>query len=297
MNKIRIGTRESLLAVRQAEIVKHSIEKAHPSWQAELVKIKTKGDKVLDQRLDSIGGKGLFIKELEQALLDGTIDIAVHSYKDVPWEDTKDLPIIALSERESPFDALVLPKGAGELYFDKPAGSSSLRRAIQFRALYPKAQVESVRGNIVTRLDKLDSGAYAAIILAEAGLNRLALQGRVTKVFTAEEMIPAASQGILAVQGRQGEDFTYLADFHSKTSAIVSSAERHFLKALEAGCSAPVAAFAQVHGSQVKLTGLYVDAADNIIKGSVSGDSKDAALLGENLAKTLKAKSEKGDNI
>lgn len=297
MSKVRIGTRESILAVRQAEIVKEAIQTANPAWEIELVKIKTKGDKVLDKRLDTIGGKGLFIKELEQALLDGTVDIAVHSYKDVPWEGTEDLPVVALSERESPFDALVLPKEASKLSFDKPTGSSSQRRAVQFKALYGEAQVESVRGNILTRLEKLDGGGYSAIILAEAGLNRLALQGRITKIFTPEEMIPSASQGIIAVQGRKGELYPYLADFHSKTSEIASRAERQFLQTLEAGCSAPVAAYAQVDGTQVKLMGLYADEAGNLFKGDVYGDIKEAALLGENLAKMLKEKSKKGDIV
>ena len=202
--KIRIGSRESVLAVRQAQIVMEAVLAADTSVEFELVKIKTTGDRIPDVSLDTVGGKGLFIKELEQALLDGDVDIAVHSYKDMPFEETDGLPVVALSKREAPFDALVLPEGVASLDKSKPVGSSSQRRTIQLSRLFGDLEVKPVRGNVPTRLSKLDGGEYSALILAEAGLNRLSLQSRVSRVFTVSEMIPSGSQGILAVQGRLG---------------------------------------------------------------------------------------------
>ena len=291
--KIRVGSRDSVLAVIQARIVIEAIKKTNPSVDVELVTIKTMGDKILDKRLNEIGGKGLFIKELEQSLAEGGIDIAVHSYKDMPYAETADLPIVALSERESPFDALVLPTNVTRLADNsKPVGSSSLRRAIQFTRLYDGFEVSSVRGNVQTRLSKLDKGEYVALILAQAGLNRLSLQNRITHVFTADEMIPSASQGILAVQGRRGEDYSYLEGFHSKASQIVSKAERQFLKALDSDCSSPVAVYGQLHNNELLLTGMYVDPSGHVETGKISGDSGKPELLGEILARRLKAKAE-----
>ena len=289
--KIKVGSRESVLAVKQAEIVMSEIRKSNPMLELELVTIKTKGDKILDRSLDKIGGKGLFIKELEQALIDMEIDIAVHSYKDVPYEETKELPIVALSKRESPFDVLILPKGVSELDKSKPIGSSSLRRSIQFKALHKGIESKLIRGNVITRLEKLDRGEYSAIILAQAGINRLSLQDRISRVFTEEEMIPSASQGILAVQGRKGENYSYLDDFHSKESECVSRAERQFLKVLNGGCSSPVAAYGQIKGNELSLTGMYVSgeadfaAQENMVRGSVCGAVDNPELLGEKLAR------------
>jgi len=290
---IRIGSRDSALAVIQAQIVMEAVKETNPTIDFELVCYKTTGDKILDKSLDTIGGKGLFIKELEQALADGSIDIAVHSYKDMPHEETGGLPVVALSKRESPFDALVLPKGIDRLDNAKPVGSSSLRRAIQFAKLYEEFEIKAIRGNVPTRLSKLDNGEYAALILAEAGLNRLSLQNRVSRVFTVDEMIPAASQGILAVQGRQGEDYSYLDAFHSRESEIVSKAERQFLKTLGGNCSSPVAVYGQLYNNELLLTGMYVDADSHVETGKISGDSDKPELLGDTLAKRLK---EKADN-
>lgn len=290
---VRVGSRESLLAVKQAEIVMEAIRASSPELALQLVTIKTKGDKVLDQRLDKIGGKGLFIKELEQALYDGEIDIAVHSYKDMPHEETEGLPVVALSKRESPFDVLVLPKGASEMDRPKPVGSSSLRRSIQFQELYDGFEIESIRGNVLTRLDKLDRGEFSAIILAEAGLNRLGLRDRISKVFAPDEMIPSASQGVLAVQGRQGEDYAYLADFHHEESEWVADAERTFLKTLNGGCSSPVAAYAEVRDGNLTLSGMYVDEARGVFKGRMSGAIREAKALGERLALVLRQRGAK----
>lgn len=290
--KIRIGSRESVLAVRQAQIVMEAVKETNPAIEFELILIKTTGDKVLDRSLDEIGGKGLFIKELEQALIAGNIDIAVHSYKDMPHEETDGLPIVALSEREAPFDVLILPEGAAELDQTKPVGSSSLRRTIQWGRLYDGCDIKAIRGNVPTRLAKLDSGEYSALILAQAGLNRLGLQHRISRVFTIDEMIPSGSQGILAVQGRYDEDYSFLDGFHNLESEIVSKAERQYLKTLDGGCTSPVAVYGQLHNNELILTGMYVAIHGNVETGKISGDADKAERMGETLAQQLKARSE-----
>ena len=288
---IRVGSRDSVLAIKQAQIVMDTIKKNDCSVEFELVKIKTTGDKLLDKSLDTVGGKGLFIKELEKALADLRIDIAVHSYKDMPGEEKDDLPVVALSERESPFDALVLPQGNDGIDNLKPVGSSSLRRTIQFLKLYEGLEVKPIRGNVPTRLSKLDNGEYGALILAQAGLNRLQLQNRISRVFTVDEMIPSASQGILAVQGRKGENYSYLAPFHNRESDIVSKAERRFIKTLGGGCSSPAAVYARLYKNEIIIKGIYVDADGYIEKGEISGDIDKNEQLGEMLAFRLKEKA------
>jgi len=290
--KIRVGSRDSALAVIQAQIVIDAVKKTNLTIDFEIVKIKTTGDKILDKSLDEVGGKGLFIKEIEQALADGSIDIAVHSYKDMPYQETEGLPVVALSEREAPFDALVLPQGTDSLDNSKPTGCSSLRRTIQFARLYDGIKIASVRGNVPTRLEKLDNGEYSALILAQAGLNRLSLQHRISRVFTLDEMIPSASQGILAVQGRAGENYSFLDAFHSRESETVSKAERQFLKTLGGGCSSPVAVYGQLQNSELLLTGMYVGANGNIETGRLNGDIGNPELLGETLARRLKERTE-----
>ncbi|GBU25548.1 porphobilinogen deaminase [Fibrobacteria bacterium R8-3-H12] len=292
MNRtIRVGSRSGALAIAQARIVIDAVKKTNPSLGFEIVEIKTTGDKILDKPLDLVGGKGLFIKELEQALLDGSIDIAVHSFKDMPIEESDNLSIAALSKRESPFDVLVLPKDVAKLDNSKPVGSSSLRRTIQFAKLYEGFEIKPVRGNVPTRLSKLDSGEYSALLLAQAGLNRLSLQNRISRVFTIDEMLPAAGQGILAVQGRKGENYSFLDGFHSHESEIASKAERQFLKKLGGGCSSPVAVYGQIHSNELLLTGMYVDAFGNIETGKISGSTDKSEQLGETLALRLKEKA------
>jgi len=284
---IRVGSRDSTLAVIQARLVIDAVKKTNPNMDFEIVTIKTTGDKILDKSLDLVGGKGLFIKELEQALADGSIDMAVHSYKDMPFEETEGLPVVALSEREAPFDVLVLPKGIAALENSKPIGSSSLRRTVQFAKLYKDFEIKSVRGNVLTRISKLDNGEYSALILAQAGLNRLSLQNRISHVFTIDEMIPSASQGILAVQGRGGEDYSFLDSFHNHVSETVSKAERRFLKTLGGNCSTPVAVYGQVHSNELLLTGMHVDAEGNMETGKISGSIDRSEELGEELAMRL----------
>ncbi|MCD7744889.1 MAG: hydroxymethylbilane synthase [Lachnospiraceae bacterium] len=244
--KITIGSRESRLAVIQSEIVQRYIQEHCPGLSVEILTMKTTGDKILNQPLENIGGKGLFVKELDAALLDGRSDLSVHSLKDVPMELPEELPLIAFSAREDVRDALILPEGVKELDFSKPVGCSSRRRMLQFAQLYPQAVFQPIRGNVQTRLKKLDSGEYCATILAAAGLKRLGLEHRVSRYFTTEEMVPAAGQGILAVQGRAGEDYRYLAGYSDAAAEACALAERAFVRALGGNCSTPVAAYAWV---------------------------------------------------
>jgi len=226
---IRIGTRQSRLAVIQAELVAAAIKKYHPEINVTLVGIKTTGDKILDKTLDKIGGKGLFVKELDHALRNGDVDICVHSYKDMPAEDNPELPVIAVSPREDPRDVLILPKGIAAIDPAKPVGCCSRRRQVQFAEIYPGIDIQPVRGNVLTRLEKLDEGEFSALILAAAGIKRLGLWERVSRVFDITEITPAVCQGILAVQGRAGEDYSYISKYSDADGWDASLAERAFI--------------------------------------------------------------------
>lgn len=289
MKQIRVGSRESRLAVIQSEIVMDYLREKCPDAQVSLVTMKTTGDKILDRTLDKVGGKGLFVKELDRALLDGRSDLSVHSLKDMPMETPEELPIAAFSRREDPRDVLVLPEGAKELDLSRPIGCSSLRRILQLRELFPQARFESVRGNVITRLQKLDEGQYGVLVLAAAGLLRLGLENRISRYFTTEEMLPAAGQGILAVQGRAGEDYSYLADFEDSDSRTAALGERAFVRHLNGGCSSPVAAYGQVRDGKLALTGLYYnETTKKWKKGSIEGPAWAAGTLGISLAERLK---------
>ena len=281
---IRVGSRDSALAVRQAELLMEAVSAAHPEIKLTLVTLKTTGDKILDRTLDQIGGKGLFVKELDEALLDGRADVTVHSCKDLPMEISPALPLAAFSRREDPRDALILPHGAAEIDPSKPVGCASLRRGMQLKTLYPGLMVAPVRGNVQTRLRKLDEGQYSALILAVSGLKRLGLEDRIHRIFSPEEMLPAAGQGILAAQVRAGEDTGYLQCFHDPQSAACALAERSFVRALDGGCSSPVAAFAVVEGDRMTLTGMNVQGR----KDSLAGAAAEAEALGLQLARRLK---------
>ena len=182
--KVVIGSRESLLAVVQSKMVIAYLKQEHPELDVELLTMKTTGDKILDRRLDQIGGKGLFVKELDLALLDKRSDYSVHSLKDLPMEVPEELPVVCYSKREDPRDVLVLPKGAEELDPGKPIGTSSLRRILQLRKIYPDAEFKSVRGNLQTRIRKLDEGQFGAIILAAAGMKRMGYEDRISRYFS-----------------------------------------------------------------------------------------------------------------
>jgi hydroxymethylbilane synthase len=295
-NKVIIGSRESLLAVTQSELVQEYIREKNPGLDVEILTMKTTGDLILDRTLDQIGGKGLFVKELDRALLDGRSDLSVHSLKDMPMEVSEELPLLAFSKRADARDALVLPKGQTELDRTKPIGSSSLRRILQLKELYPDMEIKSVRGNLQTRLKKLDSGEYSALVLASAGLKRLGLEKRISRYFTVDEMIPAAGQGILAVQGRAGCDYSFLEGYNDREAFYCATAERAFVKYLNGGCSSPVAAFAKVDGDELFLRGLYYDEETKTYgKGRITGSVQNAEDLGISLAKELKEKYSKGE--
>ena len=289
MEVIRLGSRESRLALIQTELVKDYIEMSCPGKKAQIVAMKTTGDRILDRRLDQIGGKGLFVKELDLALREGRSDLSVHSLKDMPMELPEDLPLIGYSKREDPRDVMVLPKGAKGPDRSRPIGCSSRRRIVQFQRLFPRAVIESIRGNVLTRLEKLDRGEYGGLILAAAGLKRLGLEERISRYFTVDEIIPAAGQGIVAVQGRRGEDYSYLDGFFDQDSFYAAICERAFVQTLDGGCSAPIAAHAQIEGKRLKLIGLYYEEeSGKQITGSIEGYVDDAPRMGAALAKNLK---------
>ncbi len=288
MPTIRVGSRESELAVIQARFIVDAIRAARPGTQVELVTMKTAGDKILKHSLAAVGGKGLFTKELDDALRRGDIDLAVHSYKDMTVDTPADLPVVAVSRREDPRDVLVLPEGADGIAPGKPVGTSSPRRQAQFARLFPGHVCTPVRGNIQTRLRKLDTGGYAALILAAAGLNRLGLGRRASRIFTPEEMLPAACQGMLAVQGRAGEDHSCLAGVDDADSRDAAAAERGFVAALGAGCADPVAAHAVVTGGRIRLAGMYINGNGEFVRGTIAGARKRARALGAELAARLR---------
>ncbi len=289
MKVIKIGTRESRLAVIQAEMTADYIRKNCKEITPELIKMKTTGDKILNKTLDKVGGKGLFVKELDTALLEKRSDISVHSLKDVPMEVAQELPLLGFSKREDPRDVLVLPKGVESIDKTLPLGCSSARRILQLRKLFPDMEVKSVRGNVLTRLEKLDCGEYSALILAAAGLKRLGLEERINRYFTTEEMIPAAGQGILAVQGRQGEDYSWLTEFFDEESTYCALAERSFVYTLNGGCSSPIAAYAVIKEGELQLTGLYAtEGSMDYVTGKITGSPGKAKELGKKLAEQLK---------
>lgn len=291
MKEIKIGSRESKLAVVQSEMVRDYINDHNTDVHAELVTMKTTGDIILDRSLDQVGGKGLFVKELDKALNDGRTCLSVHSLKDMPMEVPENLPLIAFSKREDPRDILVLPEGASEIDFSKPIGCSSLRRILQFKKLYPQASFKSVRGNVITRLAKLDSGMYSALILAAAGVKRLGLEDRISRYFDTEDMIPAAGQGILAVQGIKDVDYSFLDGYNDAEGELAALAERAFVKELNGGCTSPVAAHAKISDGEIYLKGLYYDEEDGgHLIGSITGPAtkESAEELGRKLADDLR---------
>lgn len=290
MRKIRIGTRQSRLACIQAEMLADFIETHCEGYQAELVKVMTVGDRILSKKLDEIGGKGLFVKELDNYLLAGKTDVSVHSLKDMPMEIPQELPVIGFSKREDARDVLVLPRGKTEYDYRAPIGSSSNRRILQLGHIYPKAEVRTIRGNVLTRLEKLDRGEYGALVLAAAGLNRLGLSGRISRYFTVEEMVPAAGQGILCVQGRAGEDYSFLQGFFDAAAEECAAAERAYVAYLNGGCSQPIGVYAEILDERrMQVRGLYYnEESGGHGKMCVSGYRSEAADLGISLAEKLR---------
>lgn len=285
--KIIVGSRESKLAIIQSQIVIDCIKKYHPEIDVSLVTMKTTGDIILDRTLDKIGGKGLFVKELDRALLDEKVDITVHSYKDMPMEISENLPIVALSKREIPNDVLILPKNATEIDFSKPIGCASARRTIQLKKIYPNAFFKLIRGNVLTRLEKLDNLEYSALVLAYAGIKRLGLEHRINRIFSTEEIIPSACQGIIAVQARAGFDTSFLAEFNDKNSQIIASCERAFVTKLDGGCSSPIASFAKICDEKISIQGMYVDGKNQIYIKNSLGNMGNPQKIGINLANAI----------
>ena len=296
MKTIKIGTRNSTLAMCQSNFVKDYLikEKGIP---AELVPMVTTGDRILDRPLDEVGGKGLFMKELDQALKEKTIDLAVHSLKDVVMDVPEEYPILGVSGREDPRDVLVLREDLKNPDFSLPVGTSSKRRALQFKKMYPNAILKGVRGNIATRLKRLDEGEYGALILAAAGLKRLGLEKRISRYFEVDEILPAAGQGVLAVQGRADFNADCLKVFFQEEEMIRVLSERSFVRTLNGGCTSPIAAYSSIKNDEMEIIGLYYEESmgDDYLIGRVSGNIKDGVELGRQLAERLREKAQRND--
>lgn len=291
---IRIATRKSPLALWQANDVADRLRALHPGLQTELVQLTTQGDRILDAPLSKVGGKGLFVKELEQAMLEGHADIAVHSMKDVPMELPEGLVLPVICEREDPRDALVssryrsidaLPPGA-------IVGTSSLRRAAQLRARRPDLVIRDCRGNVQTRLSKLNTSEYAAILLASAGLRRLGLADRIAALLPVQESLPACGQGAVGVECR-GDDARVLALIaplnHEATSFRVR-AERALNRRLSGGCQVPIAGYAVLDGTQLQLEALVAAVnGERVLRASGTGAAIDAEDIGIRVAEELLA--------
>ncbi len=287
-----IGTRGSKLALWQAHWVKAEIEKNHPGLHVELSVIKTKGDKILDVPLAKVGGKGLFVKEIEDALLSGAIDLAIHSMKDVPAEIPEGLSIGAIPLRENPMDVL-LSRGnltLKELPYQAKVGTSSLRRSSQIRKVRPDLDILPLRGNIDTRLRKLDEGEFDAIVLAAAGVRRLGFADRISEYLPPETVLPSVGQGALCIEIRLNDpriEAIVTQMNHDDTHTVVSG-ERAFLHRLEGGCQIPIAAHGAVSGTDFTMTGLVADlTGETIIKETISGPREDSVALGIALADRL----------
>ncbi len=287
---LKIGTRRSKLALWQANHVKSVLETAWPDLQCELVEFVTKGDKVLDKPLPEIGGKGLFTQELEAALLESRVDIAVHSLKDLPVENPAGITLGAVGKRADARDVMIgrciedLPQGA-------VVGTSSLRRASQLKTQRRDLKIESIRGNVPTRIRKCEEGQYDAIVLAAAGVLRLELVEKVAEYLSVETMLPAPGQAALGIQCRQDDVDTlrYLSAIHHAVTHSCVTAERAFLSALGGGCAVPVAAYAVYDAGTIKMTGCVSHPAGTSVV-RVAGQGIDPFDLGQRLAEQALAK-------
>ncbi len=291
---LRIATRKSPLALWQANFVKDRLEALHPDLQVELVPMSTQGDKILDTPLAKVGGKGLFVKELETAMLEGRADIAVHSMKDVPVEFPDGLGLHTICEREDPRDAFVSNhfNQIGELPQGAVVGTSSLRRQCQLRAARPDLVIRDLRGNVNTRLAKLDAGEYDAIILAAAGLKRLEMAHRIAAFIEPEQSLPANGQGAVGIECRldDHELHALLAPLEHPETRIRVLTERAMNRALQGGCQVPIGAYALVQGEEVWLRGL-VGSPDgaHVIRDEIRGPLAEGEALGHTLAQRLLA--------
>ncbi|BBM01056.1 hydroxymethylbilane synthase [Microbulbifer sp. GL-2] len=293
ITRIRIATRESALALWQANYVKDRLQQAHPKLQIELLPMTSRGDQVLDIPLTKVGGKGLFVKELEVAMLEGRADIAVHSMKDVPMEFPEGLHLPIICEREDPRDAFVSNQYASfeELPQGAVVGTSSLRRQCQLLDQRPDLQVKFLRGNVNTRLAKLDAGEYDAIILAAAGLLRLKMRERIRSFLPTDVLLPAGGQGAVGIEARSDSELdTLLRPLHCTETAARLSAERALVKRLNGGCQVPIGCYAELQGENLWLRGL-VGSPDGVtmIRAECRGAAADGKTLGTQLAEQLLA--------
>jgi hydroxymethylbilane synthase len=293
-NKVVIGTRGSKLALWQAEWVRSELERMNPGLEVALNKIKTTGDKILDVPLAKVGGKGLFVKEIEEALLSGEADLAVHSMKDVPTEFPDGLYLPVICKREDPRDAFIskiqkfkdLPQGAA-------VGTSSLRRSCQLLNIRPDLRIAQLRGNLDTRLRKLDAGEFDAIILAAAGVNRLGWSERITEILDPALSLPAIGQGAIGIECRINDEFInkLIAPLNHPETSVCVRAERACLKRLEGGCQVPIAAHARLVDGKLVIDGLVGSVSgDRLIRAHAEGRAEDAEVIGTGLAKDLLSK-------
>lgn len=289
---LRIATRKSALALWQAEHVAHRLRTIHPGLKIELIGMVTRGDKILDSPLAKLGGKGLFVKELEQGLLENRADIAVHSMKDVPVDFPDGLGLLAILAREDPRDAFVSQRytAPDELPAQAIVGTSSLRRQCQLAAHYPHWRILNLRGNVNSRLAKLDAGDYDAIMLAAAGLKRLGLVERITCLLEPEWSLPAIGQGAIGVEGRLDDQHTQelIAALHDHATGLQVSAERAFNARLQGGCQVPIAGYAVLNTDGIWLRGLVGKPdGSQLLTGEIRGPAAAAARLGTRLAEEL----------
>ena len=290
--RLVVGTRGSKLALWQAEHVKGTIEEKFPEWTVEISIIKTKGDKIQDVPLAKVGGKGLFVKEIEEALLDGRIDIAVHSMKDMPAEIPEGLCIGAVPARETPSDVLISKNGSELFELKKGAkiGTSSLRRGAQLKHSRSDVEIVPLRGNLDTRLRKLEEEDLDAIVLAAAGVKRLGLEHRITQYLDDSVMLPAVGQGALCIEIRKDDPVVgpVIAALDDKSTRTVVVGERAFLHRLEGGCQVPIAAHGRLDGEAIELTGLVADLDGiTVFRETVSGPAENAKELGTRLAERI----------
>ncbi len=289
---IRIATRQSPLALWQAEHVAALLQQAFPNITTELVKMVTRGDKILDAPLAKIGGKGLFVKELEQGMLEGNADIAVHSMKDVPIDFPEGLHLAAILKREDPTDAFVSNhyQNFADLPENARIGTSSLRRQSQIKARFPHAEILSLRGNVNTRLAKLDAGEYDAIILASAGLKRLGMADRICQSLPTETSLPACGQGAIGIECRVDdvEINEMLKTLHDEITAICVVAERSMNARLNGGCQVPIAGFAELENGEIFMRGLVGNPDGSVIyRAKQCGHTENAVEIGESIADEL----------
>ncbi|CAC9554057.1 Porphobilinogen deaminase (EC 2.5.1.61) [uncultured Gammaproteobacteria bacterium] len=292
MKTLKIATRKSPLALWQAEYVKSKLAHHYPDLTIELVKMTTKGDQILNSPLSKIGGKGLFIKELEIGMLEGEADIAVHSMKDVPYEIPEAFELGAILKRENPFDAFVSNHfdSIEDLPQNAKVGTCSMRRIVQLKALRPDLEILDLRGNVNTRLQKLDNGDFDAIILACAGLIRLGFESRIKQQISAEQSLPAVGQGAVGIETRKNDTqvLTLIKPLIDIETTYRINAERAMNARLEGGCSVPIAGYSTIDNKQITLSGLVGNVDSGVIlKHQVSGNIDDAEILGTQLADKL----------